>query len=448
MNGKPARDKNGEIVGAAHGSVRCANADSLFPVLSRVWRVNNSAPTGQNFIVYGKKPFIMPTDTNARFGPAACEEKVMALVLPDQDRIHFYDRSVAPHRKNTRHINWLPLSTPGRKAGDPAVYLADCLKEFRLKDIPFHLYGEKAFLSFRGVKITISADANGRHYSNLSAGQLCVRTGYPDRIEAVKKTATGKRVLGRIAIVDSCLIVGNRRIPLDQPGNNASFAIEDVIEGLGGREVKLEPGRLVYALGLRLPFPENVGDFYRPKLLAGQIYCHIYRNRLVAGYKEHGCFTEIGRVLEAEIERSGRKQPRVDLVELIPELGRCEEKLLPGNKITAREANYRLNLLKRQSRRLADARPGSPEISELFIALSCGLAWLDKETELSADLRTSLADEIRTALKPWRSHYLRLKFDQAVAVKLPVKLEAPPELEMDLSDSLDDLAEIGRSPSG
>jgi hypothetical protein len=517
VDDKPARDEKGEVIGAAPGQPpRCTNADTLFPVLGRVWRVNNSGRTGRNFIAFDKKPFILPTDQNTRYGTAARAEKITALVLPDQERIHFYDRSAEPRRHKTRHINWLPLNTPGRKEGDSAVYLADHLSEFRQKDIPVIINCGKAFVFYRGVKINFSVDADSRYYPDLAAERLFIRAGRPDRIEAVRKAGSKTQVLGKILIKDSCLIVGDRRIPLDRPGDNTSFAIEDAIEGLGGREVKLEPGKVICAFGLRLPFPENVGNFYRPSLQAGRVYGRVFRDKLVVGCKEKERFTEIGRVLEKQIERDGRIQPRVDLVELISELGRFEERVAPGKNFVYRQVNSTLvlepgdryysdlqngclvfraigrrlefladragklefigatdrsstgdllelfpalkakttggevsgfNLLKRQVLRLAGTAPqdGVP-IVELFNALSGGLKWLEQEAELSSDLKSAFAREIRQALKPWRSHYLRARLGLPVAAA-PAKLDIPapkaeidiPETEHDLPGSLDEL---------
>ena len=481
-----------EIVSQIAGDGHRVNAESLFPSLSRVRRVNNCATTGQAFIVYANKPFVLPTDRNSRFGSAACEESITALVLPDQAghrRIHFYER--LPDG-NERYINWLPLETPVRSGKEPAVYLADHLKEFRLKDIPVRIRDGKAFILYRGVTVTFSVRKDSRYYADLEAGRLFVRAGYEDRIETVRKSGARTRVLGKIAIVDSCLVVGGRRIPLDKPEENALFTIEEALPELGGRLVKLEPGKLVHALGLRFSFPADLGNFYLKWSRTGPMYCCVYRDKLLAGFKEEGLFREIGRLSESEIERNGKRQPRVAWKELMPEF-RYSLDLAPGDRYyddwqdgrlvvrtvggrrecfadregklefigaadrsnsgnlielfpaldpkRAGDGGAGLNLLKYQALLLAGAsQPGGTAALELFTALSRGLVWLGREAELSSELKTAFAGEIRAALVPWRSHYLRSKMGDSIVFRKALaeirlsEAEAPEPL-----DELDDM---------
>jgi hypothetical protein len=59
VGGQPARDEKGEVIGKPPGAYRGVKAEVLFPVLSRVKRVNRYVKgTGWAFFMYGGKPYV------------------------------------------------------------------------------------------------------------------------------------------------------------------------------------------------------------------------------------------------------------------------------------------------------------------------------------------------------------------------------------------------------
>jgi hypothetical protein len=362
VNRRPAADKKGEVRLPPPGAYRCVSADTLFPVLSRVRRVNNCVGgTARAYVSFGGKDFVMPTDRKAKFGPAACARRITSLVLPDQGRIHFYERLAD---QNEAPIGWLPLDAPAHGRSN-SVLVANHIVDFRLKDITIHRYTVHAKASYRKVTFIFSQDKDNIYYPDLAAGRLFLRAGYDDRIEVVRKIDQREEVLGAIPIEDNCLVIGpGRKIAFDQPGKAVPLVIDKAIEALGGHEATVKPRKSLSAAyvsaygNLRFYFPMSRGNVHLPRLRAGQMLCRVYRSRFEVGYKESGRFCEIGRVnfgpdgylldprnvLGKQVKQHGEVLQDVDLGKLIPELGRIEKRIKPHVKLFCRGINCYPNL--------------------------------------------------------------------------------------------------------
>jgi hypothetical protein len=327
--GRPAADKKGPII-AAPGKYRFVSAESLFPVLGRQRHENYYFDDGRAFVVYGGRHYMIPVDSNARFGPAARERRISFLAVPETGRLHFFE---AQADREERHIGSMPIDAPAT-GRNRSVWVTDHIEAFNLKDQPVRIGGDYARLDHRGVTLSFRTERRNLHYADLIGRRLFLRTGYADRIEVVRKTDGEERVLGAIRIEADCLVVGEKRIPLDRTaGPQVTLKVEAAIEELGGREVVIRPGRrrpyaAFKAFEVNFFFPMSVGNVYLGKLKAGRIVARVYESRIEIGHKEKGTFHEIGRV-GTGVLRGVQKGGWVNLAKLIPDVGRTEKRLGP-----------------------------------------------------------------------------------------------------------------------
>ncbi|MCU0641101.1 MAG: hypothetical protein MUC35_03310 [Candidatus Margulisbacteria bacterium] len=310
------------------------------------------------FISYQGRKYSLPTDLTARYGLAAREGRINARILPGRNQLIFSERETGGEEC---YIGRMALDAQA-KSRSALVRVADHIEEFRLKDVPISLHGGKARVEYRGVIFTFSREREMLYHQDLMAGKIFLRTGYRDRVAVVKKSGDEETILGSIRIIGRKLILPNRNIALDAGARSAYLPIDEAIEELGGREIKVRPRRNALfasfkAFRITFLLPLKKGGYYRDKIAAG-LTCRIYPRRIEIGYREQGEFREIGRVnfdqdgrlqdpdntLRRKIRQSKRGDQWVVLEKLIPELGRIEKRIAPATRLMVRSNVFRLSL--------------------------------------------------------------------------------------------------------
>lgn len=350
---------------------RYINADILFPEFGTVRRSNHYFSSASiAFIKHGNLRIRLPVDEQSLYGKAARERRI--FVLANRRRIEFLvkegegkespiggieiDEQGYLLRKGVRFLkDGFPVRINERKVCEiNAAYL---LERLRVKDIPVNLQpaSNKILVLHRNVEFSFSADPKSLYLEDIKAGRIFMRAGYDDRLQVIRKTEEGEKILGAIPIRDGNMLVckSGRRIRLGAR-RTARVRIEQFIEELGAKELMVTANfkkhgvAVVQIFNIRFVFPMLDGYVCREDILSYRMFCRIYPGRIVVGVKTKRGFREKGEIRFSRkgvlmlngnpylykvspVVKNDKRFPPVHVQRLIPELGRMEKRLGPGS---------------------------------------------------------------------------------------------------------------------